>query len=109
MSGPAAAIGMSGEDECIRVLDDPLDNKLIGEHEGGFQPEKRQRVHGGGRRKADDWQHVTVAMSQSSDGFGKVKFTVVCKCGHKIGIYSQKPKVEIPYRNIQLDSKLIVD
>ena len=91
---------MSGEEECIRVLEDPFAGHLISpidQQEGGPPPEKRPRVHAGGRRKADDWQYVTVTMGQSSEGFGKVKFTVSCKCGHKIGTYSQKPKVEKPF------------
>ena len=91
---------MSDDEDSVHLLEDssPTPERPGGEYEGGFQHdsnlfEKQQRGHGGGRKKADDWQHVTVSQSQSSDGFGKLKFTVICKCGHKIGIYSQKPKV----------------
>ena len=95
---------MSGDEECIQVIEDSIvdlepPTAPTGELDGDLPCAKRQRVHAGGRRKSEDWQHVTITESQTSDGSGKTVFTVVCKCGHKIGGYSQKPKVRIENSN----------
>ena len=74
---------MSNDEDSVHLLEEPCPSPERPEvdYEEGFQHdnnlfEKKKRCHGGGRKKADDWQHVTISQSQSSDGFGKLKFTV---------------------------------
>ena len=66
---------MSNDEDSVHLLEEPCPSPERPEvdYEEGFQHdnnlfEKKQRCHGGGRKKADDWQHVTVSQSQSFDG-----------------------------------------